>query len=87
MTRDPADVIDAVLAHVPAERTALRAELEQIARDSAYLAPEAKRAAWVALMKCLQASCSLPPAAPWEVAIARIVAGETVVTSTPGGDA
>ena len=73
--RDPAEVIAAVLGHIPAEMTALRARLVKIAEDSAYLPPEYKYPAWKRLMEALQSSCSVPPALDWERTVSAIVEG------------
>jgi hypothetical protein len=73
--RDPALVIEAVLAHVPSDMTALRARLEKIREDAAYLPPEYKTPAWERMASALSGACNEPPLLDWEKCVSAIVMG------------
>lgn len=71
--RDPAEVIEAVLQHVPENMPALRANLQKVARDSAFLPPEGKGVAWLQMAMLLSESLPFPPETEWQKEIYRIV--------------
>lgn len=73
--RDPIEVIDAVLKHVPANLIELRAKLLEIQEDSFFRPPEGKRPTWILLRDTLQAFLSMPPRQDWEIKISDIVEG------------
>ena len=81
MSRDPFDVINDILIHIPAEEgnihfqplAALRKELETIRDDSAYLPPEYKHPAWFDLTRALEKSLHIPPVHDWEKAISMVI--------------
>ena len=81
--RDPADVIDAILKHVPTEMTDLRARLVVVRNDSFYDPPEYKYPSWRALRFVLETSLSTPPKADWEIKISDIVEGRVAVHEDP----
>ena len=81
MARDPFDVINDILTHIPIEGenlhfcplTALRKELETIRDDSAYLPPEYKYPAWLSLTQALERTLHIPPIHEWEKKIQDIM--------------
>lgn len=77
--RDIGKVIDAVLGHVPEERTELRARLQRIKSEAGYLPPEYMYPAWHKLMSVLVASLHNPPTLDWEKRISDIVEGREAV--------
>jgi len=81
--RDPADVIDAILKHVPTEMTDLWARLVVVRNDSFYDPPEYKYPSWRALRFVLETSLSTPPKADWEIKISDIVEGRVAVHEDP----
>jgi hypothetical protein len=73
--RDPAEVITAILKHVPAGYTSLRTRLEKVRDDAAFCAPEYMRPIWLALMNVCRDEMHVPPRLSWEKKIADIVEG------------
>ena len=73
--RDPAEVIDAILVHIPQEHTALRKELGDIRNDSLYRPPDDKQITWQKLRDTLNLYLFTPPALDWEKQIHKIIKG------------
>ena len=71
--RDPCEVIKAVLEKVPVEETDLRACLNKVLQDAAYLAPEDAQVVWVWMGHILNAALPMPPKEEWQKEIYRIV--------------
>lgn len=71
--RDPAEVIEAVLKHVPESMSDLRANLQKVARDAAYSPPEDQRVSWLSLARLLNEALPIPPETEWQKEIYRIV--------------
>ena len=73
--RDFAEVLSAVLAEVPEERTGLRAEIERLKLAAPYVAPECAGHNWRALARALHENLNVPPKHPWEERIRIIMLG------------
>jgi hypothetical protein len=71
--RNPSDVINAVLEHVPLELAVLRAKLTTIRDDAEFLPPEYKLPAWLRLRDALESSLNNPPQLDWEWKVSDIV--------------
>ena len=74
--RDPRDVINAILPHIPIEMTDLRKELKKTRDSSVYLPPEYKWPAWINLTKALEVWLHIPPATEWEQKVHDIMKGK-----------
>jgi hypothetical protein len=74
-TRDPVEVIDVILKHVPANLIELHAKLTEIQEDSFFRPPEGKQASWILLRDTLRAFLSMPPRRNWEIKISDIIEG------------
>lgn len=71
------EVLDAMLAAVPTEAAALRADLERLKRDVRYIPPEAHRVAWKRGAELLyQTFGDEPPTEGWQGRVFRIWMGE-----------
>ena len=73
--RDSAEVIAAVLKHLPAEHRELREQLEWISKNSEFHPPEDKHDSWWMLMNALRTNLHVPPQLDWEKRICEIVEG------------
>ena len=78
--RDIGKVIDAILVHIPVQMSELRARLERIKDDAAYLAPEVKSRAWHQLVNALRESCYNPPTLEWEKRVSAIIEGRESIS-------
>lgn len=73
--RNPGDVIDAVLKHLPLEYGGLRARLIDLKAKAGFRAPEDQQPTWMRLMRLLQAELPIPPETDWQKRISDIVEG------------
>jgi hypothetical protein len=71
--REPCNVINEILKHVPQELTELRATLEKIKFDSEYLPPEGMNIIWRKLGYTLERNLNMPPVEDWEKTIQGII--------------
>jgi hypothetical protein len=71
--RDPCNVINAILKHVPQELTELRATLEKIQSNAQYVPPEGMNIIWRKLGYTLEHNLNMPPIEDWEKTIHNIV--------------
>ena len=74
--RRPSEVIEAILKHVPEDKTDLRRQLDGLSTDACYCPPEGLVYIWRRLRDTLQANLRLPPKQEWEVRVGQIVRGE-----------
>jgi hypothetical protein len=76
--RIPAEVIDAILTHIPPEITILHAQLKRIRSNSLFIAPECWGRSWGAIADQLQQFLSNPPKYDWEKRVANIFADKEI---------
>lgn len=77
--RNPAVVIDAILAVTPFEQGALRMELVKIHDEACFRSPEGQWPTWHALKQVLEQHLNVPPQHDWEKHIAAVVEGRIPV--------
>ena len=73
MPRDPINVIDQLLNHIPYKARALRTKLEQARTAATYLPPEYGEPAWKEVTDALAMFLCFPPADDWEKEIQAIM--------------
>jgi len=71
--RNPYNVIDTILKHVPQEYTFLYSELEKIKTNIEYTPPESIHSIWTKIAFTLQLNLNMPPKHDWEKAIHNIL--------------
>jgi len=71
--RNPCDVINQILNHVPQEKNVLRNELLKICSDGLFVAPENHQRIWQKLAISLETWLNMPPKHDWEKTIHNII--------------
>jgi len=87
MPRDPLDVINQILMHIPAESAEvdihnaqlgkIRTKLEKLQKHVTYLPYESHYQGWRELVEILETSLHTPPVHEWEKAIQSITRNRT----------
>jgi hypothetical protein len=77
MSRDPTAVIDAMLKHIPEDKTVLRANLARIRSNACFVPPEGMARIWRDIGIELESYLNNPPKFDWETRVASIIRGES----------
>lgn len=78
MSRDITKVIPDILAVIPADQHAVRAQLENLAHSAFYTPPELQGPFWLSMSTILTNELGSPGDVPWKREVARICANRTV---------